>query len=189
MYLLRGVPSCDDTLRRELPIGRLVSPRFTRLPALFVAGAAGLAARALYDRLGRFEISEASIAPALQSGDYVVTDRSRRPVYRGNIVVFEHPDRPSFYLVKRIIGLPGERLSITSGRVLINDHPLDEPWTTEETGPDAEWKLGPDEALVLGDARSSSTGDSRTIGAVRVEHLTMRIVFRYWPLERFGPIR
>ena len=65
----------------------------TRQSALVIASAAGLIARALYVRLGRFEISEASMSPSLRPGDFVVTDRSHRPVRRGDIVVFEHPDR------------------------------------------------------------------------------------------------
>jgi signal peptidase I len=127
--------------------------------------------------------------PALEPGDYVITDRSPRPVYRGDIVVLEHPGRSSFYLVKRIVGLPGERLTIESGRVLVDGTPLDEPWTTDDTGPAGTWDLGLDEGFVLGDARWTSSGDSREIGPVPVERLRMKIVFRYWPFERFGPVR
>jgi len=166
-----------------------VSPKATRLPALFIAGAAGLTVRALYERLGRFEISEASMTPTLRPGDYVVTNRSCRPVCRGDIVVFEHPDRSSFYLVKRVVGLPGEHFSIAAGRILADGTPLDEPWTTDETGPDGAWELGPGEAFVLGDARWRSNGDSRQIGPVPVEHLGRRVLLRYWPFERFGPVR
>jgi signal peptidase I len=166
-----------------------VSPKTSRLPAILVAGAAGLTARVLYDRFGRFEISEASMTPTLRPGDYVLTYRSQRPPYRGDIAVFEHPGRPSFYLVKRIVGLPGDRLAIESGRVLIDGTPLDEPWTTDETGPDGEWELGPDEAFVLGDARWMSSGDSREIGLVPLDQLRMQIVFRYWPIGRIGPVR
>lgn len=165
-----------------------MSPKTSRLPAVLIAGAAGLAARVLYDRFGRFEIAEASMTPALRPGDYVVTDRSDRPAYRGDIVVFEHPGRSSFYLVKRIVGLPGERIAIESGNVLVDGTPLDEPWTTDETGPDGEWELGADEAFVLGDARRMSSGDSREIGPVPLDRLKMQIVFRYWPFDRIGPV-
>lgn len=160
----------------------------TRLPPLLIAGTAGMLIRALSARLGRFEISETSMTPTLQPGDYVLVDRSHRPDYRGDIAVFEHPQRPAFFLVKRVIGLPGEHLTIESGRVLIDGTPLSEPWTSDDTGPDGSWVLGLEQAFVLGDARGSSTGDSREIGPVPVEHLGMKIVFRYWPLERFGPV-
>jgi signal peptidase I len=160
-----------------------------RLSALLLAGLAGLMGRTAYDRLGRFEITEASMSPAVLPGDFVVTDQTKRRLVRGDIVVFEHPRRPAFYLVKRVVGLPGEHLEIGNGRVLINGTPLDEPWTIDETGPEGEWELGPDEAFVLGDARWMSNGDSREIGPVPVEQLTMRVIFRYWPFERIGVVR
>jgi signal peptidase I len=129
------------------------------------------------------------MSPALLPGDFVVTDRSNRPPVRGDIVVFEHPQRRSFYLVKRIVGLPGEHITIDGGRVLINDTPLEETWTIDETGPDGSWELGSDETFVLGDARWMSSGDSREIGPVPTELLLMRVVFRYWPYERIGFVR
>ena len=128
------------------------------------------------------------MTPALRPGDFVVTDRSPHSTGRGDIVVFEHPNRSSFFLVKRIVGMPGERLTIESGQVLIDGAPLDEPWTTDETGPNGAWKLTSDQAFVLGDARWMSNGDSREIGPVPLEKLRMRIVFRYWPLKGFGPV-
>jgi signal peptidase I len=170
--------------RLGAPVSRLTS----RLPAILIAGTAGLAARAVYDRFGRFEVSEASMSPALRPGDYVVTDRAPRSAGRGDIVVFEHPNRSSFFLVKRIVGMPGERPTIESGQALVDGTPLDAPWTTDETGPDGTWELAPDQAFVLGDARWMSAGDSRELGPVSIEQLGMRIVFRYWPLERFGPV-
>ena len=129
------------------------------------------------------------MTPALRPGDFVVTDRSPHSTGRGDIVVFEHPNRSSFFLVKRIVGMPGEQLIIESGQVLIDGAPLDEPWTTDETGPDGAWELTPDQAFVLGDARWMSTGDSREIGPVPVELLTMHVFFRYWPFARIGVIR
>ena len=129
------------------------------------------------------------MSPVLRPGEYVVTVRSHRPVYRGDIVVFEHPLGSSFYLVKRVVGLPAEHLNIAAGRVLVDSTPLDEPWTTDETRPDGAWQLGPDEAFVLGDSRWKSDGDSRHIGPIPLTRLTVRIVFRYWPFDRFGPVR
>jgi len=163
-------------------------PKTRRLPAMLAAGVAGLAAGSIYNRFGRFAISDASMTPALRSGDYVVTDRSDRPARRGDIVVLEYPSHSSFFLVKRIVGLPGERLTIRSGRLLVDGITLDEPWTIDETGPDGEWELGPERAFVLGDARWMSSGDSREIGPVPLERLTMRVVFRYWPFKRFGRV-
>ncbi|MDR9451543.1 MAG: S26 family signal peptidase, partial [Acidimicrobiia bacterium] len=70
----------------------------------------------------------------------------------------------------------------------LDGKPLDEPWTADETGPDGMWELNPEEAFVLGDARWMSAGDSREIGPVPLEHINMRVVFRYWPLGRLGRV-
>lgn len=160
----------------------------TRILAFLIAGAAGTVVRPLYTRLGRFEISESSMMPNLHPGDFVFVDRSRRPAYRGDIAVFEHPHRPAFFLVKRVIGLPGEHLMIENGQVLVDGTPLSEPWTADDTGPDGSWELAPEEAFVLGDARQLSSGDSRELGPLPVEHLRLKVVFRYWPPQRFGPV-
>jgi signal peptidase I len=89
--------------------------------------------------------------------------------------------------VKRIIGLPGEHVEITDGHVVIDGATLDEPWTTDSTGPDATWTLDPGEAIVLGDARALSAGDSRQIGPVPTEKLRRVVVARYWPDPRTIP--
>ncbi|MFZ0493203.1 MAG: signal peptidase I [Acidimicrobiia bacterium] len=160
--------------------------RWPRTFATLVAAAAGgVAARRAYRGLARFEISEASMVPVLRPGDRILT--WEREPSRSDIVVFEHPSRPDFWMVKRVIGLPGEHVEITDGRVLTDGAPLDEPWTTDPTGPDASWDLDPNEAIVLGDARSLSAGDSRQIGPVPIENLRRVVVARYWPDPRMIP--
>jgi len=149
------------------------------LVALVAAVLGGIAAQRAYRGLARFEISEASMVPTLRPGDRVLT-WERRPV-RGDIVVFEHPNRPDFWMVKRVVGLPGEHVQIADGRVSVDGSRLDEPWTTDSTGPDASWHLGPDEAIVLGDARALSAGDSRQIGPLHMARLEHVVVARYWP--------
>ena len=155
------------------------------LVALVAAAAGGVIARRTYRGLARFEISEASMVPVLRPGDRILTwEREPR---RGDVVVFEHPSRPGFWMVKRIIGLPGEHVEITDGHVVIDGATLDEPWTTDSTGPDATWTLDPGEAIVLGDARALSAGDSRQIGPVPTEKLRRVVVARYWPDPRTIP--
>ena len=80
--------------------------------------------------------------------------RFGRPVHRGDVVAITLPGAQAV-LVKRVIGLPGERVRIEEGQVLVNDQPLDEPycvyrlpWNVQET------LLGPDEIFVVGDNRS-----------------------------------
>lgn len=146
---------------------------------LMAAIAGGVAARWTYQRLARFEISEVSMTPTLRPGDRVLTwERIPR---RGDIVVFEHPSKADFWLVKRVIGLPGEKVEIKDGAVLIDGALLDEPWTTELSGPDIEWDLDGHEAVVLGDARHLSAGDSRQLGPLPTDSLLHVVIARYWP--------
>jgi nickel-type superoxide dismutase maturation protease len=56
----------------------------------------------------RFEVVEQSMAPSLLPGDYLITRKGGRPPGPGDIVVFEHPDRPGFHLVKRVASVEGE---------------------------------------------------------------------------------
>jgi len=156
-------------------------PRITG--TLLAAFAGGVAARWTYQRLARFEISEVSMTPTLRPGDRVLT--WEQTPKRGDIVVFEHPARPEFWLVKRVIGLPGEQVTIRDGSVLVDGSILEEPWTNESSGPDTEWNLDAHEAVVLGDARHLSAGDSRQLGPLPIDALLHTVIARYWP----NPVR
>jgi signal peptidase I len=149
------------------------------LATVAAAAAGGIVARRAYQHLARFEISEVSMVPTLRPGDRVLT-WERTPT-RGDIVVFEHPDRPDFWMVKRVIGLPGEHVEIHDGAVFVDGSILDDPWASGHTGPDADWTLGSGEAVVLGDARHLSAGDSRQVGPLPLESLHRVVLARYWP--------
>lgn len=113
----------------------------------------------------RFVITEESMSPSLAPGDRFLARRVRRP-RRGSVVFFPHPHRPDFWLVKRVIGLPGEPVSIREGEVMINGTALDEPWTDSPTEPDGSWEVPPDHVFVLSDARHRTRADSRSLGPV-----------------------
>ena len=123
--------------------------------------------------------------PVLRRGDYVLAVRSDA-VTRGDIVVVEHPHRTGFELVKRVVGLPGERLVIGNGQVHIDGSPLAEPWAEGPTWPDGEWALGDTAVFLLGDQRSRSTADGRELGPLPVAAARWRVASRYWPPRRIG---
>lgn len=95
----------------------------------------------------------------------------RRAPERGDIVIFRHPDRPAQPWMKRVIGLPGETLSIRDKRVYINGEPLDEPYTQfldDSISPGPRDNMEPVEIpdwnyFVMGDNRDDSN-DSRFWG-------------------------
>jgi signal peptidase I len=109
---------------------------------------------------------------------------------RGDVVVFHARMGRNRALVKRIIGLPGDRVLIDDGRVFVNGRQLDEPYVhfpDQESYPeDGEPIDVPDGSyFVLGDNRSESN-DSRAGWFVSVENLVGRVWLSYWPPERWG---
>lgn len=130
--------------------------------------------------------------PRIDSDEYVLINalayRMGTP-QRGDVVAFRHErSAPSVYL-KRIIGLPGDRVEITRGVVRLNGAPLREPYVRFRDDRSAAQTIVPPGAYyVLGDNRANSD-DSRAWGFVTGDDLIGRAVFAVWPLERFGAIK
>jgi signal peptidase I len=111
-------------------------------------------------------------------------------VNRGDTVVFWFPGDPSKSYIKRIIGVPGDNVEISRGRVFVNGTEIQEPYVPDDyrdrvsidrlTVPAGEY-------FVLGDHRSSSN-DSRTWGTVPRNFIYGKAVFSYWPLDRVGTV-
>ncbi len=136
-----------------------------------------------------FRISGSSMLPTLHDGEYVFVYRLaywRHPPQRGDIIVFRYPLNPKRTLIKRVIGLPGETVSVHNGQVYINGHPLPEDYilaSPQYTA--APVTVGPDEVYVLGDNRNNSN-DSHAWGLLKQNMIVGKAVFRFWPLGRVG---
>lgn len=139
-----------------------------------------------------------SMKPILHNGDIVLVNRivydAKNPK-RGEIVVFKpNGNENSHDYIKRVVGLPGERIQILDGEILINGEKLSESYETtalEDAGIAAEEvTLGKNEYFVLGDNRMSSE-DSRNadVGVVKKEYLEGRAWFIISPKEHFGFIK
>ena len=151
-----------------------------RLPRIGAALGAVLVIGGLArQRIARFEVAEASMAPTLEPGEWILATRLARPV-RGDVVIYPLGD---LELVKRVVGLPGEVVTIAGGQVHIDGVTIAEPWADGPTLPDGEWKLG-DELFCLGDARARSAGDSRQVGPVPLDQAAWRVRAVYWPRPR-----
>lgn len=112
-------------------------------------------------------------------------------VERGDTVVFWFPGDPSKSYIKRVIGLPGDRVEIRAGEVFVNSRALREPYVPEEFRDLGSYPLvlvPEDRFYVLGDHRSSSN-DSRIWGPVPKEAIYGKAVFVYWPLDKLGVVR
>lgn len=111
-------------------------------------------------------------------------------IQRGDIVVFWYPMDGTKSFIKRVVGLPGETVSIEQGHVLINGQAIEEPYVPAQFADGGFYgpmKVPDGHYFVMGDHRSSSN-DSRVFGAVHMRHIYGKAVFSYWPVERFGSI-
>lgn len=142
-----------------------------------------------------FYVKGASMEPTFDDHEYLIIDeisyRFEAPS-RGDVVVFRYPLDPKQYFIKRIVGLPGEVVTVKDNRVLVKGpgdaeaRVLDEsaylaPGT--ETAGDRTVALGPDEYFVLGDNRRSSL-DGRAFGALPRAFIIGRVWIRGWPFDR-----
>jgi signal peptidase I len=172
--------------------------RTTALGAVLALGA--VAAAVLAARRARLEpmlVKGGSMRPALDHGQRIAVAPLDRPPARGDLVVLRHPRGPDLEVVKRVVGLPGERVRLVAGRLEVDGHPVPEPYLAGRRGPgnpegvprsvgtagELDLRLGPAEYLVLGDHRAAST-DGRDFGPVPADALTGRVRLAYWPPRR-----
>ncbi len=110
---------------------------------------------------------------------------------RGDTVVFLFPEDRTKSYIKRVIGVPGDRIRIDEGEVYVNGQKLDEPYVPEDYRDhmSKEERMVPrDSYFVMGDHRNSSN-DSRAWGYVPKGLIYGKAVFVYWPLEKMGRVR
>lgn len=142
-----------------------------------------------------FYVKGASMEPNFFDKEYLIVEevsyRLRAPE-RGEVIVFKYPENPKEYFLKRIIGLPGERVKVSEGKITIYnaEHPegviLDEPYLPDDlltSGDKTFVPLTEDQYFVMGDNRPNSY-DSRRFGAVDKSLVVGRVFFRGWPFNR-----
>jgi signal peptidase I len=136
-----------------------------------------------------------SMLPGLQDGQLLIVNRLAYlfgPPQRGDVVVFQMPNTSDTELVKRITGLPGEKVRIAGANVFVDDRLLDEPYAMPDVGgssPSPEdgdaVSVPEDSYFVLGDNRRVSL-DSRLGWFVRADQLVGRAWLSYWPPDAWG---
>ncbi len=157
-----------------------------------------------------FKVDGSSMRPILEGGQYLLvnklvyskieTERLSRilpfwnadkpsghfaihPPQRGEVIVFRFPKDPRKDFVKRVIGLPGEKVELRRGTVYIDGTPLEEPYlTAQDNSTRPAVLLGEKQYFVLGDNRRSSN-DSRTWGPVPEENVVGKVWVVYWPFS------
>jgi len=139
-----------------------------------------------------FLVNGASMSPTFENGEYLIVDeisyRFEKP-RRGDVIVFRYPRDPKLFFIKRVIGLPGERIAIRGGIVTVYNAdnpdglPLYEPYISFRGYGNLDVILEDDEYFVMGDNRAASA-DSRLWGPLEEEFITGRALVRLFPLSK-----
>jgi signal peptidase I len=135
-----------------------------------------------------------SMLPVLEDQDRLFINKIAYrvgEVHAGDVVVFQYPRDHAKSYIKRVIALPGDRIRIDQGQVVVNGKLLMEPYLQGRFADDRsqpEMVLPPGEYFVMGDHRSISS-DSRDFGPVDRGLIYGKAVFVYWPMEQVGVVR
>ncbi len=138
----------------------------------------------------RVRVDGQSMLPTFDSGEFIIVSKITYKLgepEHGDIVVFHLPRDPDQDYIKRVIGLPGDVVSIHDGKVFLNDDELDEPYLNAPTNYTGDWAIAENSLFVLGDNRNNSS-DSHSWGPVPMEYVIGKAVFVYWPVSSFGVI-
>jgi len=140
------------------------------------------------------KVEGTSMLPGLEDQERIFINKfvyHFESVARGDVVVFRYPRDPAKSYIKRVIGVPGDRIRIERGRVYVNGRHLSEDYVPRDfiDGRSYPETVVPDHAYyVLGDHRSMSN-DSREFGPVDESCIYGKAVFVYWPVDKLGVLR
>ncbi|MDM8527642.1 signal peptidase I [Anaerolineales bacterium HSG24] len=146
-----------------------------------------------------FRVVGTSMVNNLHDGQYLIIDKvTYNPlvtevigiggIKRGDVIVFEPPNRPEDDYVKRVIGLPGETVEIVQGQVYIDEESLDETFKPRTGSYSmAPMTIEPEHIFVLGDNRNNSN-DSHNWGTLPIRNIVGRAWLSYWPPNEWGYI-
>jgi len=139
----------------------------------------------------RVRVDGFSMRPTLQDGEYILVSKLAYKLgqpQRGDIVVFIFPVNPAEDLIKRVIGLPGDTISVQGGVLSINGVSMDEPYINAPPAYEGTWQVSPDELFVLGDNRNDSR-DSHQWGLLPIKNVIGKAVVIYWPPKEWEVIK
>ncbi len=131
-----------------------------------------------------------SMSPGLKDKDVVVVLKLFKNIGYNDVVVFEYKSTKN--LIKRVVGMPQDKVRIKNGSLYINDKLIAENYVLKENNTkilNKDFGVVPNnEYLVLGDNRDDSL-DSRTIGFIKRESIVGKVIFKMFPFNRIGLVR
>ncbi|WP_297281432.1 signal peptidase I [uncultured Anaerococcus sp.] len=137
-----------------------------------------------------------SMLNTLHNGDMLLMNKLSKnftDYHRGQIVILKAPDYPNRLYVKRVIGEPGDTITLKDEKVYVNGEELNEPYTsvdyTLQTSEDYEWTLLDNQYFVMGDNRlEGASNDSRNFGSIDKSEIVGHAFFRIYPFNDIGKI-
>lgn len=136
----------------------------------------------------RIRVDGYSMEPNLHSGEFVIVNKL---AYKfgspqiGDVIVFHFPRDTKQEYIKRVIGLPGDKVVISNKQVMVNGQVLDEPYIAAQPIYQGNWIVPEDSLFVLGDNRNNSS-DSHNWGMVPLSNVVGKAFFIYWPPTEWG---
>ena len=138
-----------------------------------------------------FWIPSGSMIPTLEIGDRVFVNkfiyRFTEPE-RGDIIVFESVDNSDEDLIKRVVGVPGDKIAVRGGKLFVNGEPQKEPYTNKKLSDRSSYAkttVPKNHVFVMGDNRANSA-DSRVFGPLPEKNIEGEAFLRFWPPDRIG---
>lgn len=139
----------------------------------------------------RIRVDGSSMEPTLSDREFVLVNRVAywlgKPA-QGDVVIFALPDAPDKEYIKRVIGVPGDRIVISGRQVTVNGESLDEPYIAADPTYTGSWTVPEGSLFVLGDNRNNST-DSHVWGPVSQAHVVGKALLIYWPPEKWNVVQ
>lgn len=137
-----------------------------------------------------FIVNGESMVPTLANGDYLIIDQisyKQREPERGEVIVFRFPTNQRRFLIKRIVGLPGETIAINGSKVTATQNDgtviqLEESYLNGDFSSYGTWELAADEYFVMGDNRQKSS-DSRSWGVLNDDLIVGKTFLRLFPIN------
>ena len=136
--------------------------------------------------VGRVRVQKISMEPTLLPGEILLVNKLEYKfgkIERGDIVTFHYPLDPKIDYVKRVIGLPGDKVVVKDSQVWVNDQELFEPYISAPPEYNGVWEVPEGNLFVLGDNRNPSA-DSHVWGFVPLKNVIGKAFAVYWPVTK-----
>lgn len=133
--------------------------------------------------VARVRVENISMLPTLQPGEFVLVNKMAYEMgdfERGDIVVFHYSPEEDY--IKRVIGLPGDEVTVGNGQVVVNGQLLDEPYISAPPQYTGTWNVPDGSLFVLGDNRNQSS-DSHRWGFIEEDSVIGKALVVYWPID------